>query len=258
MRKLADIIIILIIIAMVSIIVPNSQAVTEANDGGETTANIEMNLTPTVEVSEDAKTVVLTLSLGSFQGVAENTQLAYQGTLAYDANIFEKVEVVGLNGWIIGYSDETKIIQGDTGSAKSNNDITTITLTIKDGISTGTKTDITISNLTISDGTDATDHINYTKTSAITIGTAQGEQGEEQTPPPADTENPNKDEEQIDSSQKPGVGTTPATSSTDGDGTTAKTKIPDAGIQNIIKIAIIAIIAVGLFSFIRYKTIKLK
>ena len=123
MRKLADIIIILIIIAMVSIIVPNSQAVTEANDGGETTANIEMNLTPTVQVSEDAKTVVLTLSLGSFQGVAENTQLAYQGTLAYDANIFEKVEVVGLNGWIIGYSDETKIIQGDTGSAKSNNDI---------------------------------------------------------------------------------------------------------------------------------------
>lgn len=255
MRKLADIIIILIIIAMVSIIVPNSQAVTEANDGGETTANIEMNLTPTVQVSEDAKTVVLTLSLGSFQGVAENTQLAYQGTLAYDANIFEKVEVVGLNGWTAGYSDETKIIQGDTGSGTSNSDITTITFTLKDGISAGTRTDITISNLTISDGTDATDNINYTKTSAITIGSTDGDQDGEGTPQP---EEPNGNGEEVENSKQPGVGTTPATSSNDGDDTTAKTKIPDAGIQNIIKIAIIAIIAVGLFSFIRYKTIKLK
>lgn len=255
MRKLADIIIILIIIAMVSIIVPNSQAVTQASEGEATTVNIEMNLTPTVQVSEDAKTVVLTLSLGSFQGVAENTQLAYQGTLAYDANIFEKVEVVGLNGWTVGYSDETKIIQGDTGSGTPNSEITTITFTLKDGISAGTRTDITISNLTISDGTDATDNINYTKTSAITIGSTDGDQDGEGTPQP---EEPNGNGEEVENSKQPGVGTTPATSSNDGDDTTAKTKIPDAGIQNIIKIAIIAIIAVGLFSFIRYKTIKLK
>lgn len=114
---------------MISITMGSYAQATEETETPETsreaeTPNVELNLTPTVQVEQDAKTVTLILSLGAFQGIAEESTLAYQGNVTYDSNIFEKVEAEGISPWQADYSDTSKIIQGDTAKAKSNTQIT--------------------------------------------------------------------------------------------------------------------------------------
>lgn len=256
MRKVVDVIIILIIVAMTSIIIPYSRATTDTESGEESTVNIEMNLTPsTVQVDEGTKTVELTLSLGAFQGIAEGSVLAYQGNITFDTSVFESVEANKINeDWTAKIA--SNIIQGDTDNAKPNTNIAKIVCTLKDGLPAGTTGKITISNLTISDGTDATDHINYTKTSTITIGSTSQGTGESQGDEQVGTGEEGT-ELQLEETTQQGNSVTQSSSSS-ADATTASSTIPKAGTQDFIKIAILVILAMALFSLIRYKMIKLK
>lgn len=206
-----------------------------------TTANIELELNGPKTVNDDQKTVELFLHLGAFTGVEENVTLGYQGILEYDKDMFSSVMIEGLNTWNAEYASTTKKIVGDVAHAKSNTDIVKITLTLKDGIESGTTGKVTISNILLSNGTN-----DFSFNKEITI-TKEASTPIEQEKEKEDI--PNNEEDKKDSSVK---------EAQDTDKTTASAKIPKAGITNILIIVAALIILVGIISLIRYKNIKLK
>lgn len=212
---------------------------------GETiTPNIEINLKGQTTITEEAKTVELTLSLGEFTEIEENIVLGYETSLEYDTNMFESVKVEGLNGWTATYEESTKALIGElsTATAKANTDITKITLTLKDGIQAGDTGTVKISNLLLSDGEN---DFTFNKEVTITM---------EETKKPEGNNNNNSSNNDMEV----GKNNTLSTNGTNTDKTTAVTKLPSAGMKNIFIIAIVIIGITGMISFIRYKNIKLK
>lgn len=136
---------------------------------------IEMDVQGQTTVNDTDKTIELILSLGSFTGIEEGKPLGYQGTLTYDENVFDGIDVEGLNGWTVNYESSTKTILGETDVANANTQIAKITLTIKDGVEPGTSGKIQFNNILITDGTN-----DSTFNKEITV-TVQGE-GEENNP----------------------------------------------------------------------------
>ena len=112
--------------------------------------NIEVTLTGPTKLEINDESLTLTLKLGDFIEISDNIVLGYETVLEYDSNLFESVEVKGLNGWTVSYSNDTKRIIGDTTSAKANTEITQIVLKVKSNIQSDEddiKTNIKLNNL---------------------------------------------------------------------------------------------------------------
>jgi len=214
---------------------------TVASYGETGEANVELSLTPSVEVEADAKTVTLTLSLGSFTGIEEGCVMGYEGVLSYDTNVIESVKVEGANGWVADASPTTMVITGDTSAAMPNTEITRIVCTLKDGVEPGSSTSVSISNILL---TNHTYDFEFNKTATIQV-----KEVAEPTPTPTPDEQGTQDGQP--EQQKPSNGGEKK------DGTVAKTPIPQTGVKTVA-IGIVAIVAIGIFSFIKVKTIKLK
>lgn len=212
-----------------------SNAVTEA-------PSVELALTPSVEVETGTKTVTLTLSLGDFVGIEEDCVMGYEGVLSYDTDVIESVNVQGANGWVASASPSTMVITGDTSSAKANTEITKIVCTLKEGLEPGTRIELRISNILL---TDNTHDFSYDKTATITVKQAETQDPEPEQPTTPEQPDTTPDEKEDAGEKK-------------GDQTVAKTPIPQTGIKNIAFVSIIVIVAIGVYSFIRIKTIKLK
>lgn len=240
---------IMIIMAIILVSILGISLATE-----ETTKNIELNLSGQSTIQEGTKTVEFKISLGNFTGIEDNVVLGYEAELNYDTDMFSSVAVEGLNGWVVTYEPTTKVLVGEvtTAIAKSNTDIAKITLTLKEGIEAGTSGDIQLNNLVLSGGdADENSTFNFNKKATITVESKEQENidnGQNNNPPSEDTSK--KDED--DSNKK-------ISSEVKKDDTTiTKNKMPYTGQNNILIIAFSIIIITGVFSFMRYKSIKIK
>ena len=221
--------------------------------------NIELNLNGQTTINEDAKTVVLTLSLGDFTGIESGATLGYQGTLEFDENMFQSVEVEGLNGWTANYESSTKVLLGDVDRANPNTDITKITLTLKDNVKPGTEGKVQINNILLTDGDN-----DFTFNKEVTVKV------EEKADTPSTGNNTNN-ENTVNNNSTPNSNITNNNSSINAnisnnagmqsgsskDNTTAQTtKLPNTGIENIILVAIaVTIVAIIVFK-IKSRDIK--
>lgn len=214
-------------------------------------ANIELNLNGQTTINEDAKTVELTLSLGDFTGVEDDATLGYQATLEYDENMFQSVEVEGLNGWTANYESSTKVLLGDVDRANPNTDITKITLTLKDDVQPGTEGKVQINNILLTDGNN-----DFTFNKEVTV------KMEEEVTTPVEDDNTNNsgnngNATNNNSSINANISNNAGMQSENTDNTTVQaTRLPNTGIENIILVAIaVTIVAIIVFK-IKSRDIK--
>ncbi len=214
-------------------------------------ANIELNLNGQTTINEDAKTVELTLSLGDFTGVEAGATLGYQATLEFDENMFQSVEVEGLNGWTANYESSTKVLLGDVDRANPNTDITKITLTLKDDVQPGTEGKVQINNILLTDGNN-----DFTFNKEVTV------KMEEEVTTPVEDDNTNNsgnngNATNNNSSINANISNNAGMQSGNTDNTTVQaTRLPNTGIENIILVAIaVTIVAIIVFK-IKSRDIK--
>ena len=217
----------------------------------EEEANIELNLNGQTTINEDTKTVELTLSLGDFTGVEDGATLGYQATLEYDENMFQSVEVEGLNGWTANYESSTKVLLGDVDRANPNTDITKITLTLKDDVQPGTEGKVQINNILLTDGNN-----DFTFNKEVTV------KMEEEVTTPVEDDNTNNsgnngNATNNNSSINANILNNAGMQSGNTDNTTVQaTRLPNTGIENIILVAIaVTIVAIIVFK-IKSRDIK--
>lgn len=217
----------------------------------EEEANIELNLNGQTTINEDTKTVELTLSLGDFTGVEDGATLGYQATLEYDENMFQSVEVEGLNGWTANYESSTKVLLGDVDRANPNTDITKITLTLKDDVQPGTEGKVQINNILLTDGNN-----DFTFNKEVTV------KMEEEVTTPVEDDNTNNsgnngNATNNNSSINANISNNAGMQSENTDNTTVQaTRLPNTGIENIILVAIaVTIVAIIVFK-IKSRDIK--
>lgn len=214
-------------------------------------ANIELNLNGQTTVNKDTKTVELTLLLGDFTGVEAGATLGYQATLEFDENMFQSVEVEGLNGWTANYESSTKVLLGDVDKANPNTDITKITLTLKDDVQPGTEGKVQINNILLTDGNN-----DFTFNKEVTV------KMEEEVTTPVEDDNTNNsgnngNATNNNSSINANISNNAGMQSENTDNTTVQaTRLPNTGIENIILVAIaVTIVAIIVFK-IKSRDIK--
>ena len=93
-----------------------------------------MSFTKTVE--EDK--VIITIKLGEFVSVEENSVMAASMTLDFDNNVISEVSGTSSNNWDITIQKNTKRVLLETDSAKPNTEIAKITFNINPNASKGT------------------------------------------------------------------------------------------------------------------------
>lgn len=213
---------------------------------GTNAKNVEINVKGETTIKEGTKTVELILSLGKFTGVEENIPFGYEGKLEYDKNMFESVTVEGVNKWTAEYSSSTNNIIGDTAKATANTDITKIVLTLKEGIKPGATGIIKLNNFLL---TDENNDFTFNKEITITMEPKQI--------PDTEKKEPNKQNDgATNNAQIQGGKITNVKGKTDT--TTVNKNIPKTGNSNLVISILIVVIAIGVFSLVHCKKIKLK
>lgn len=200
------------------------------------------------------KTIEVTITLGNISGLATTENkvfLAYEGTIEYDTNMFEAVTVKGQNDWSATYGPTTKKIIGDTDNAKANTIIAKLIFTLKDSIAEGKTGTIKLNNMKLTDGTNS---FNFNKT--ITVTNKKEGQGQDKNQ--GDKNGVEDDNNISDNDGKKAIDKVPSIDNNVADSSQAKGSIPKAGLKNIIVLAALMIVITGIFSFARYKMIKLK
>lgn len=244
--KASIIIMILTIVAFMNIISIKSYAAEKAN----AVINITSN---TQKIESKQSTIEVTISLRTLENLNLTNGklvLGYEATLDYDSNIIESATVEGLNGWTVVYEASTKKIVGDTVDAKANTDTAKIVLKLKNNIPNGTSGKISVKNLLLTDGTNET---TYNKTFSITLEKKNNENTENKTNTPTSTTNTNtstnkSNTQTSNNSATSGNNTNKSNSSLTAN--TAITKLPAAGLNNVIILAIVIVfIAAIIFKF---------
>ena len=205
------------------------------------------------------KTIEVTITLGNISGLATTENkvfLAYEGTIEYDTNMFEAVTVKGQNDWSATYGPTTKKIIGDTDNAKANTIIAKLIFTLKDSIAEGKTGTIKLNNMKLTDGTNS---FNFNKTITVTNKKeGQGQDKNQDDKNQGDKNGVEDDNNISDNDGKKAIDNVPSIDNNVADSSQAKGSIPKAGLKNIIVLAALMIVITGIFSFARYKMIKLK
>ncbi len=205
------------------------------------------------------KTIEVTITLGNISGLATTENkvfLAYEGTIEYDTNMFEAVTVKGQNDWSATYGPTTKKIIGDTDNAKANTIIAKLIFTLKDSIAEGKTGTIKLNNMKLTDGTNS---FNFNKTITVTNKKeGQGQDKNQDDKNQGDKNGVEDDNNISDNDGKKAIDKVPSIDNNVADSSQAKGSIPKAGLKNIIVLAALMIVITGIFSFARYKMIKLK
>ena len=119
-------------------------------------ANINVELisdTQEYNIDETDEPIIVKIKLGDFVSIQEGITLAYSGTIEYDKNIFNKVEVTGKNEWNATYNDSNNMILGDTINATSNKEVAELKFYVnKENATTNQNTAIKLNDIIISDG----------------------------------------------------------------------------------------------------------
>ena len=280
----------LIVIISIFVIIFNYCIAAEAK-------NIELNVQDQITVEEGTETLEVIVGLGEFTGIEDNVVLGLEAQLEYNENMFTSIEAEGTNGWIVTYEPATKVLVGAVTSAiaKSNTNIAKITLKLKSGLTAGTEGEIKLNNVILSGGGED-EKFEFNK--IVKVAVEEKQTTVQPTPPstpqtqqPSTTpESPTPTPTPSTTTQTPSTPSTPTAQTNTQDNTskqnlntnnnrantnvkdivatntktiasatTAEVKnIPKAGKSNIpIIIFIVTLISLS-FSFIRYKSIKLK
>ena len=280
----------LIVIISIFVIIFNYCIAAEAK-------NIELNVQDQITVEEGTETLEVIVGLGEFTGIEDNVVLGLEAQLEYNENMFTSIEAEGTNGWIVTYEPATKVLVGEVTSAiaKSNTNIAKITLKLKSGLTAGTEGEIKLNNVILSGGGED-EKFEFNK--IVKVAVEEKQTTVQPTPPstpqtqqPSTTpESPTPTPTPSTTTQTPSTPSTPTAQTNTQDNTskqnlntnnnrantnvkdivatntktiasatTAEVKnIPKAGKSNIpIIIFIVTLISLS-FSFIRYKSIKLK
>ena len=235
MKKVVSIIL-FIILVIVSL---NVKAVSE---NGST---VNMSFTKTVE--EDK--VIITIKLGEFVSVEENSVMAASITLDFDNNVISEVSGTSSNNWDITIQKNTKRVLLETDSAKPNTEIAKITFNINPNASKGTSS-VGLKEINIAASSSGLDETYSDQTVSFSVN------GETPT-------NPGGNENEVTGGNNAVNNTTGnnavgnntvgnrinqitnnslnKTNSIAGnkDNTTASSRLPDTGIRNILIIAIV-------------------
>lgn len=130
-------------------------------------------MTPSQENVSEATEVVITVGVSNLN-VGDNGINSFSATLSYDNNVFETPtdsSVEGLNSWNATYSTRTgKIALLKNSFVKQDQDIMSITLKTKEGVTQGTSGTVSLTNIQVSNSADDIDGANVSTT--ITVGTA--------------------------------------------------------------------------------------
>lgn len=240
MKKTKVSIIIVTIIFFINIISIKSYASEKAN----AVINITSN---TQKIENNQSTIEVMISLGALENLNSTNGklvLGYEATLDYDSNIIESATIEGLNGWSAIYEASTKKIVGDTTDAKANTNTAKIVLKLKENIPDGTSGKISIKKLLLTDGTN-----DFSFNKDITIEKKIIETTDNQTNSQSNTTNTanTANTQTANTNTTSGNNTTKVNSATN---TTAITKLPAAGLNNVIILAIgIVIVAAIIFKF---------
>lgn len=248
--KASIIIMILTIVAFMNIISIKSYAAEKAN----AVINITSN---TQKIESKQSTIEVTISLRTLENLNLTNGklvLGYEATLDYDSNIIESATVEGLNGWTVVYEASTKKIVGDTVDAKANTDTAKIVLKLKNNIPNGTSGKISVKNLLLTDGTN-----DFSFSKNITIEKKNSENTENKTNTPTNTTNTNtstnkSNTQTSNNSATSGNNTNKSNSSLTAN--TAITKLPAAGLNNVIILAIVIVLIAAII--FKFKSRKIK
>ena len=230
------------------------------------------------EIEQGTKTVTYKISLGKFEGIAENAMMGYEAVLDYDSDVFESVSIEGLNGWTAQYSDSTKRLIGETQSkGEEYKEIAKITLTLKDDAKP-TTTSIKLKNVVLS--VNGVDEYTYSKEVSLKINEKK-ESSDNNNSKDEENKNDNKQEDKKEDtsskedtkkddtktgenvsiknnvSQNEIKNNSKTANQSQNNSTTATTKLPKTGITTIAVIAIVVLIT-GVGCLIKYKTIQIK
>jgi len=215
-------------------------------EGAQLQATIEIS-TNVTEVSVGDQ-VTFTLVTRDIENAVDNGKIyAIGGKIVYDTNFFELGTTNG-------------ITLGDTGLFNSTNAVTeggtngTITLKVKEG-ATGSAT-ITFTDLTASDGRLEDMETLGTATTEDQAFTIALKVAQEPTTPPADdtTDGEEGKTETVIPEQNPNE--TPNSDKKEDNTTTGGTKLPQTGIGLGLTVGLVAIIAVGMFAFLKYGKLR--
>ena len=251
-------------IALFIILVIVSLNVKAVSENGST---VNMSFTKTVE--EDK--VIITIKLGEFVSVEENSVMASTMTLDFDNNVISKVSGTSSNNWDITIQESTKRVLLETDSARPNTEIAQITFNINPNASEGTSS-VGLKEINIAASASGLDEYYNDQTVSFSVN--------QETPI-----NPGGDENEVtggnnavnnatgnnaignntvgNNSTGNGINQTTNNSSNrtnsiagNKDNTTASSRLPDTGIRNILIIAIV-VIAICIVIF-KIKSRKIK
>lgn len=252
MKKVVSIILFVVLV----IVSFNVKAVSE---NGST---VNMSFTKTVE--EDK--VVITIKLGEFVSVGENSVMAASMTLDFDKNVISDISGTSSNSWDITIQESTKRVLLETDTAKPNTEIAKITFNINPNAEPTTST-IALKEINIAASSSGLDENYNDQTISFSVN--------EETPTTPDdgkNEVANGNNTGNNATGNNAVGNnTPANSTNkvtnnssnktnsiaaNKDNTTATSKLPDTGIRNILIISIV-VIAICIVIF-KIKSRKIK
>ncbi len=231
-------------------------------------SEVSVNASFTKTVNKD--NIVITLNLGKFETVAEDSVMIATMTLDYDANVISKVRGESSNGWKITIQEDTKRVLLETDYAKSNTEIAKIIFEINPEAETQTSS-ISLKEINISSNISGLDEYYDDQTVSFIAN-------EETTPTPGEdgnnvaggnniinnnttsnnaVENTSTEENETNKVTINSINTTSnKTNSSKVDNTTSTNKLPDTGIRNILIIAIV-IVAICIVIF-KIKSRKIK
>ena len=250
MKKVISIILCIILI----LVCLNVKAVSENG------ATVNMSFAKTV----NKENIVMTLKLGEFEGVAEDSVMTVTMTLDYDENVISKVRGEDNNNWKITIQEDTKRVLLETDNAKSNIEIAKIIFEVNPEVETQTSS-VGLKEINVAASTSELDEYYNDQTVNFTANEETTQTPEEDGNNIAggnNIVNNNTTGNNVAANEANEVTLNSANSTSNKansskiDNTTAGTRLPDTGIRNILIIAIV-IVAICIVIF-KIKSRKIK
>ena len=235
-------------------------------------ASATATLTPSSTTLKPGDTFSVTLSLNCAEGINGATGI----TLNYDKNVLELTSsnIKDSNFINLGTSDEIDLMFNSEGETITSTNVYVWNFKVKDTATNGATATISVSDIavdsfaennseTIASGKSITVTIESNSNSEETENNGNSTQSNvEENREEAKTEEPQKTTDLFEDAEtlpEQEVEETEKTSETNGKTTTSNAKtLPKAGVETWIGISAIVLAAIGMVSYIRYKTIKLK
>lgn len=230
----------IIILLLIVMVIIGMNITTKAVD---TTDTYKINLATTNKTAKQGETITISLKISDINIQTGDKGIgSYQGKIEYDTNIFEGLKMLGNDNWEKPSENDGVFtsVNADGECVKEAQEIATITLKVKETAKVG-KTTVKITGFK---GSNALTSI-PTEDASIEITVNEGSnQGNG-----SGTDSGSGTTGQGQTQQKPQ--TQPKTAST----TTATKKIPHTGVPTTLIVIVGIILIIGIYSYIRYKTI---